>query len=99
VGYRRYSPEEYQRTMKLLNEDLVLTTVSRLTGIPKTTLHYWRHNLSRPPSTRWMPKASEELAYVLRALDGDANLHIQHSHHEMKLSVKDQASPPYSAET
>ena len=89
MGYRRYSPEEYQRAMRLLKKGLGLTTVSRLTGIPKTTLYYWRHNLSRPPSTRWRPKPSKELAYALGALHGDANLHIQGSHHEIELSVKD----------
>jgi len=89
VGYKRYSPEEYQQAIRLLRKGLGLTTVSKLTGIPKTTLHYWRHNLCRPPSTRWTPKPSEALAYALGALDGDANLHIQGSHHEIELSVKD----------
>lgn len=56
--------------MKLLNEGLGIATVSKKLGITKSTLHYWKHNLYKPPSARWKPNPGKELAYVIGVLHG-----------------------------
>jgi len=89
MGYRSYTLEEYNRAMKLLNKGVGITTVSRELGIPKSTLHYWRHNLHKPISIRWIPEPSRELAYVLGVLLGDGNLHLHGYCYDIELEVKD----------
>jgi len=87
---REYSYEEYMNTIKLLNRGLRITTVSRELGIPKSTLHYWRYGIYRPPSARWTPEPSKELAYVLGVLYGDGYIVREHGYHyDVELLVKD----------
>ena len=89
MGYRSHSYEEYKNAIKLLNKGVGITTVSRELGIPKSTLHYWRHNLYKPPSARWHPEPSEDLAYVLGVMLGDGNLHLHGYCYDVELKVKD----------
>ena len=90
MRYRNYSYEEYERAMELLNKGFGITTISKKLGIPKSTLHYWRHNLNKPPTTRWIPKPSSELAYVLGVLLGDGYIvREHHNNYDIELLVKD----------
>ena len=66
------------------------TKVSRELGIPKTTLYYWKKGKYKPPLARWIPKPSNELAYVLGVLNGDGYLHAnRHHYYRIQLGVKD----------
>jgi len=85
-----YTPEDYQQAIKLLSIGLGITTVSRKLGIPKSTLHYWRHKLNRPPTIRWVPKPTPELAYVLGVLQGDGYIRKKrYWHYNIELQTKD----------
>ena len=39
---RKYTPEEKQRVLALLKEGYTMKEVSGLTGVPKSTVRYWR---------------------------------------------------------
>ena len=58
-------PEEYDYAVRLLKQGISLNEVSRLTGIPKSTLSYWKRNMHKPPLVWWRPKPCPELAYVI----------------------------------
>ena len=62
---RRYTAEEYDYAMELLKQGKGLNEVSKLTGIPKSTLSYWKRNKHKPPLAKWRPKPCPELAYVI----------------------------------
>jgi len=90
MGYRSYSYEDYIRAMELLNRRFGITKVSRKLNIPKSTLHYWRRGIYRPPSVRWMPKPSKELAYVIGVMLGDGYIVREHHYdYDIELKVKD----------
>lgn len=89
---KSYSTEEYEQAMQLLKKGYSLTQVCKLMGWPitkKTTLYYWKKGLSRPPSTRWRPKPSKELAYVIGVLYGDGNIERHGYHYDIKLNTID----------
>ena len=65
-----------------------ITTISRKLGIPKSTLHYWRHGIHKPATTRWTPKPTKELAYVIGVLLGDGDT-VEHGRYDIELRVVD----------
>ena len=89
MGYKSYSYEDYERAMKMFKKGIGITTVSKTLGIPKSTLHYWRKGIHKPPTLRWTPNPSKELAYVLGVLQGAAKLRIHTDHHDIRLQSKD----------
>ena len=64
-----------------------ITTISRKLGIPKSTLHYWRHGIHKPATTRWTPKPSRELAYVIGVLLGDGDI-VGHSRYDYDIELR-----------
>ena len=90
--YRSYTYEDYMKAIKLLNKGSGITTVSRKLGIPKSTLHYWRHNLHKPSVTRWHPEPGKELAYVIGVMLGDGYLHLYTCEYDIELLVRDYES-------
>ena len=86
---RRYTTEEYEEAISLLERGLGLSKVSKITGIPKSTLYYWRNWIYKPPSTRWMPKPINSLAYVIGVLMGDANLARHGYKYDIELKTMD----------
>ena len=86
---RRYTHGEYEKAISLLERGLGLSKVSKITGIPKSTLYYWRNKIYKPPSTRWMPKPTESLAYVIGTLMGDANLARHGYKYDIELKTMD----------
>ncbi len=92
MSYRRYSYEEYQYAMELLNNGCGLTETCRRLGWPetrKTTLWEWRHGRHKPPTTRWVPKPSNELAYIIGVLYGDGCVKVHGHHYDIKLNTVD----------
>ncbi len=57
--------------MEMLRQGHSLNKISKTLGIPKSTLSYWKNNRHRPPETRWTPKPTPELAYIIGVLHGD----------------------------
>lgn len=90
--YRGHSYGEYLRAMELL-KDHGPTEVCRILGWPttrKSLLHYWKHEIHKPSSTRWIPEPSNELAYVIGVLYGDGSVINEHGYHyDIELLVKD----------
>ncbi len=95
MGYESYSHEEYQYAMELLDNGCGLTETCRRLGWPETKkslLHYWKHRKHKPPTTRWHPKPSSKLAYVLGVLNGDGCIVREHHYnYDIELLVKDYA--------
>ncbi len=86
-----YTPKEYQHAIELLNMGLGITTVSRKLNIPKSTLHYWKHKTHKPPQTRWQPKPTKELAYVIGVLLGDGHVRKKRNYlYIIELETKDE---------
>jgi hypothetical protein len=78
VTKRSYTYDKYLRAMELLSQGLGPTEVCRILGWPitrKSLLHYWKSGRHKPPTVRWHPEPSSELAYVIGVLLGDGNLH------------------------
>jgi len=88
-GQKSYTLEDYIRAMDMFNKGFGITTVSRELGIPKSTLHYWRRGIYRPPSARWHPEPSKELAYVIGVMLGDGSLKRHSRDYDIKLNTID----------
>ena len=71
IKQRKYSLEEYQKAMELLRRH-GLRKVSKILGIPVSTLRDWRKGKHKPPLMRWTPKPCPELAYIIGCLLSDA---------------------------
>ena len=66
-----------------------MNEVSRLTGIPKSTLSYWRRNIHKPPHARWRPNPCPELAYVIGVQLSDGYVYEKKWKHKNGLDAKD----------
>ncbi len=90
--YNSYTYEQYQRSMRMIKK-LGVAETSRRTGIPKPTLYHWKNGKHIPPLARWIPKPSNELAYIIGTLHGDGNLYIDKMKHgyqyRIRLGVED----------
>ena len=73
----------------MFNKGFGITTVSRELDIPKSTLYYWRCGIYRPPSARWYPEPSNELAYVIGVMLGDGSLKRHSRDYDIKLNTID----------
>ena len=93
MKYRSYTYNVYLRAMELLNQGFGLTEVCRMLGWPETKkslLHYCKNQRHKPPAIRWIPKPSNELAYILGVLHGDGYTVREHTYHyDIVLLVKD----------
>jgi len=86
---RTYAPEQYYSALKLLREGLSMYKVAKILGIPRSTLRHWKCGCV-PPSARWEPKPSPELAYVIGALLGDGCVYSTRSSiYGISLAAKD----------
>ena len=85
---RSYTYEEYHRAMKMIKK-LGITETSRRTGFPKMTLYHWKKGKYKPLLARWIPKPSNELAYVIGVLHGDGCVYINGCQYKIQLGVKD----------
>lgn len=86
---KTYSDGEYHKAMDLFESGIGLSQASNILGIPKSTLYYWRHRIYKPPTARWRPKPSSELAYVIGVLMGDGTL-CRHQHkYDIELKAMD----------
>ena len=89
---RTYTYEQYQRSMRMIKR-LGVAETSRRTGFPKPTLYHWKNGKHIPPLARWVPKPSNELAYVIGVLHGDGSLYIDKMKHgyqyKIQLGVED----------
>ena len=88
---RNYTPEDYNKVMKLLNEGKSLNEISKITGIPKSTLSYWKRGIRKPPRAQWKPRPCPELAYVIGCLlsDGYSYERKEEQHYENTLYATD----------
>ena len=86
--YNSYTYEEYLRAMRMIKE-LGVAETSRRTGYPKPTLYRWKNGKQIPPLARWVPKLSNELAYIIGVLHGDGSLYINEYNYRIGLGVKD----------
>ncbi len=89
--YRSYSYDEYLRAMELL-KDHGPTEVCRILGWPttkKSLLHYWKYRKHKPPTARWRPEPSKELAYIIGVLYGDRCIKVHSHHYDIKLNTID----------
>lgn len=86
---REYTIDEYEKAMELLKH-MGVKRVSKIMGIPKSTLINWKKGC-KPWHLKWKPEPSNELAYVLGVLYGDAYLtkYDKSYHYEIRLRVKD----------
>ena len=92
-SYKLYSYDEWKMAVELLNQGYGLTEVCRILGwsvTRKSSLHYWKSGKHRPPAARWIPKPSNELAYILGVLNGDGStVRMHHYNYDVELLVKD----------
>ena len=89
---RSYTYEEYLKTMKLFERGFGLTEACRKLSWPttrKSTLYYWKHGLYKPPTTRWIPEPTKELAYIIGVLHGDAYINKHGSKYDIVLNTID----------
>ncbi len=85
---RSYSYDVYKRAMEMI-EKLGITKTSRRLGIPERTLYYWKNGKYKPPTTKWTPEPSNELAYIIGVLNGDRYVYIGNHRYKIQLRVKD----------
>ncbi len=76
MGYGKYSYEDYEEVVKLWRRGLSKYTISKLTGIPPSTIYNWVTGRSKPPRSRWNPpeKPDPIFTYILGVLLGDATV-------------------------
>ena len=76
MGYGKYSYEDYEEVVKLWRRGLSKYTISKLTGIPPSTIYNWVTGRSKPPKSRWRPpeKPDPTFTYILGVLLGDATV-------------------------
>ena len=75
MGYGKYTCKEYQEVIELWRKGLSKYEISRITGIPPSTIYNWISGRSKPPVTRWRPpeKPDPRFAYILGVFIGRCN--------------------------
>lgn len=69
VSYRRYTPDEYARAMRLFAAGYGSFKVAEVTGFPRATVRNWQRlghppaRLQTPDYTDWRPPANTEASY------------------------------------
>jgi hypothetical protein len=74
---------DFEVAASLIGEGLGDTEISRLTGIPRSTISAWRHNRGRryherlaTATPRWRPVQADEYCYLLGIYLGDGCLNV-----------------------
>lgn len=77
---------DFELAASLIDEGLGDTEISRLTGIPRSTISAWRHNRGRQyherlatATFRWRPVQPTDYCYLLGVYLGDGCLNTLHS--------------------
>jgi hypothetical protein len=83
---RRRPQAEFELAASLIEEGLGVSEISRVTGIPRSTISAWRHNRGRryhdrlaTATARWRPVQPAAYCYLLGAYLGDGCLNVSPS--------------------
>jgi hypothetical protein len=81
---RRRSQVDFELAIRLADDGLGDSEISRVTGIPRSTLSAWRHNRRRryhdrlaTANSRWRPAQPAAYCYLLGVYLGDGCLNVQ----------------------
>jgi len=71
--YREYTYDDWKKAMDLHNRfKLGYIRISRILGISQYTIRSWLHYGVIPPAAKWKAEPSNELAYMIGVVQGDA---------------------------